>query len=134
MPCTDHSSHPDDDLTPPKPKSLYGTTLEGDMMPSYLTGAFRLCISAAGIKLGLFFSFPFPFLPFFVQSAPCRVLPPKAQTRFLFLLVRLDNSPGAQTPSAAAAESVRSLYIAHSTEPVIMIGLSPGRQVRGWAS
>lgn len=108
MPCTDHSSHPDDDLTPPKPKSLYGTTLEGkapprtrawvehptrlillilpwstcsslcsshmaaaaifpiltgsqttfnywstmrsagDMMPSYLTGAFRLCISAAG--------------------------------------------------------------------------------------
>ncbi|KAJ5425199.1 hypothetical protein N7465_000269 [Penicillium sp. CMV-2018d] len=42
--------------------------------------------------------------------------------------------PEGTNPSAAAAESVRSLYIVQSTEPVIMIGLSPGRQVRGWAS
>ncbi|KGO36391.1 hypothetical protein PEX1_029230 [Penicillium expansum] len=42
--------------------------------------------------------------------------------------------PRGTHPSAATAESVRSLYIVHSTEPVIMIGLSPGRQVRGWAS
>lgn len=85
------------------------------------------------IKLGLFFSLFFSFSSI-VQSPPCRALPPKAQTRFMFLSVRLDNSPGAQTPSAAAAESVRSLYIVHGTDPVIMIGLSPRRQVRGWAS
>lgn len=33
MPCTDHSSHSDDDLTPPKSKSQYETTLDGKAPP-----------------------------------------------------------------------------------------------------
>lgn len=33
MSCTDHLSHPDDDLTPPKSKFLYGTTLEVRALP-----------------------------------------------------------------------------------------------------
>ncbi|KAJ5462491.1 hypothetical protein N7530_006169 [Penicillium desertorum] len=33
MSCTDHSSHPDDDLTPPKSKFLYGITLEVKALP-----------------------------------------------------------------------------------------------------
>ncbi|CAP79928.1 hypothetical protein PCH_Pc12g03010 [Penicillium rubens Wisconsin 54-1255] len=51
--------------------------------------------------------------------------------RDLLYLQFVSTIPRSTSPSAAAAESVRSLYIVHSVEPVTMIGLSPGRQVRG---
>lgn len=129
----------------------------GDMMPSYLTGAFRLVAVLRGelliyhhyylnipgslnytrIKLGLSFScnfslFFFPLPPSFNKpyTEPCRPTRRAGSCSCQFV----STIPRGTHPSAATAESVRSLYIVHSTEPVIMIGLSPGRQVRGWAS